>query len=142
MAQRGTCGCCERRIRVRKGLIAYHGYQRPGDGVIYDSCFGARKPPHELSPEVAKEYRAKLLAERDRLKESLSRADSKTELLIRDPLSGPPRMIFIDPTSPYWKSSLGVHQNDLKYRLANTEYNVSRMDHLLKDWTEKPLEEC
>jgi hypothetical protein len=42
-----TCQCCGRAVRAQKGLIAHHGYRRPGWGEIVSSCVGARELPYE-----------------------------------------------------------------------------------------------
>lgn len=46
-----TCQICGRGILGHAGIIAHHGYQRPGDGWQTDSCNGARELPFELSRE-------------------------------------------------------------------------------------------
>jgi hypothetical protein len=45
----GTCQVCARRIKAPGGLIAHHGYQRPGRGWQTESCEGARYEPFERS---------------------------------------------------------------------------------------------
>lgn len=47
-----TCQCCGRDILAETGVIAHHGYQRPGDGWQTASCFGARKLPFENDHKV------------------------------------------------------------------------------------------
>lgn len=42
-----TCQICGRKILAETGVIAHHGYQRPGDGFQSASCFGAREKPFE-----------------------------------------------------------------------------------------------
>lgn len=41
------CQVCGRAIRAASGLIAHHGYTRPGDGWQTRSCHGARHVPYE-----------------------------------------------------------------------------------------------
>jgi hypothetical protein len=43
------CQICGREIKSKAGLIAHHGYQRPGDGWQTASCFGARYAPYEVA---------------------------------------------------------------------------------------------
>ena len=40
---------------MRDNKLVHHGYKRPGYGFIVGDCFGARKTPHELSPELAQQ---------------------------------------------------------------------------------------
>lgn len=44
-----TCQICARPIKSTTGLIAHHGYTRPGGGWQTESCIGARRLPYELS---------------------------------------------------------------------------------------------
>lgn len=41
------CQICGRAIRAPEGLIAHHGYRRPGSGWQTSSCWGARHVPYE-----------------------------------------------------------------------------------------------
>lgn len=43
-----TCQVCGRGIKAKAGVIAHHGYERPGDGWQTASCFGARAVPYEV----------------------------------------------------------------------------------------------
>lgn len=47
--ERMHCQCCARPILAKGGLIAHHGYERPGTGWQTSSCPGARKDPWEVS---------------------------------------------------------------------------------------------
>ena len=44
-----TCQCCARQVLAATGLIAHHGYRRPGEGFQSASCAGARVLPFEAS---------------------------------------------------------------------------------------------
>jgi len=43
------CQICGRAILANTGVIAHHGYKRPGDGWQTSSCFGARYRPYEIA---------------------------------------------------------------------------------------------
>jgi hypothetical protein len=43
------CQICGRAILANTGLIAHHGYERPGQGWQTSSCFGARWRPYEVA---------------------------------------------------------------------------------------------
>lgn len=43
------CQICERAILSNTGVVAHHGYQRPGHGWQTASCFGARYRPYEVA---------------------------------------------------------------------------------------------
>lgn len=62
-----TCQCCGRLIKANTGLIAKHGYRRPGDGWQTASCPGADARPFEADSTVLHAYVGALAAERDNL---------------------------------------------------------------------------
>lgn len=49
-----TCQICARAIKANTGVIAHHGYQRPGMGWQTRSCFGAMHKPYEVSRDAIK----------------------------------------------------------------------------------------
>lgn len=51
-AKARTCQICGRPIFAEIGVIAHHGYERPGDGYQTASCPGARELPFEASKLV------------------------------------------------------------------------------------------
>ena len=46
---KNTCQICARVIKAKTGVIAHHGYTRPGGGWQTASCDGARYLPYEIS---------------------------------------------------------------------------------------------
>lgn len=52
LAKSMTCQCCGRAIFAETGVIAHHGYQRPGGGWQTASCAGARELPFEVSRDA------------------------------------------------------------------------------------------
>lgn len=51
-----TCQICNRAIFAELGMIAHHGYKRPGEGWQTPSCPGARCLPYETDREVLGAY--------------------------------------------------------------------------------------
>lgn len=51
-----TCQICGRPILAETGVIAHHGYQRPGDGYQTASCYGARELSFEVSRDLLGTY--------------------------------------------------------------------------------------
>ncbi len=47
-----NCQICGRYIKSAKGLIAHHGYKRPGQGWQSASCYGARHVPYEVGHDA------------------------------------------------------------------------------------------
>jgi hypothetical protein len=62
-----TCQCCGRRFLANTGLMAHHGYQRPGGGWQTASCYGARHLPFEVSRDTLGDMIMALETHRDRL---------------------------------------------------------------------------
>lgn len=48
----GSCQICGRQIKFASGLIAHHGYRRPGHGWQTASCYGARYQPYEIAHDA------------------------------------------------------------------------------------------
>lgn len=69
--ENATCQICERKIKANTGVIAHHGYTRPGWGSQTRSCEGARELPYEVSrdiiPVAIKNYTAYLNLNKDNL---------------------------------------------------------------------------
>lgn len=51
-----TCQICGRLIKLVRGNIAHHGFQRPGSGYQTSSCMGARELPFEVSCDVLRDH--------------------------------------------------------------------------------------
>jgi hypothetical protein len=62
--QAKTCQICARRIFAESGVIAHHGYERPGEGWQTASCPGARRLPFEVEKTVLEDHVA---GQKDRL---------------------------------------------------------------------------
>ena len=66
-----TCQICARPIEAGTGVIAHHGYQRPGGGWQTASCMGARHRPYEQSCDYIPVAIKRLTAYLDGEKEAL-----------------------------------------------------------------------
>lgn len=71
-AKARTCQVCGRPIFAELGVIAHHGYQRPGDGYQMPSCFGARFLPFEADRSRLAAY---ILARIDWLRQLVERRE-------------------------------------------------------------------
>lgn len=72
-----TCQCCGMKYRANTGLIAHHGYERPGNGWQTASCFGARHLPFEVSRDRLGEMIEHLKTFRRGLRLSLTEAEKE-----------------------------------------------------------------
>lgn len=66
LARSMTCQCCGRAIFAETGVIAHHGYERPGYGYQTPSCEGARELPFEVSRDALGRHIENLKAYRER----------------------------------------------------------------------------
>lgn len=67
-----TCQICGRIIKDKQGVIAHHGYTRPGDGWQTSSCSGARYPSYQESRECIGEVIPGLASHIARVTEDLA----------------------------------------------------------------------
>jgi hypothetical protein len=66
-----TCQCCFRPIFAESGVIAHHGYERPGQGWQTASCMGARHLPLEAAHDRLDDLICRLEARLSSLGETL-----------------------------------------------------------------------
>ena len=76
-----TCQCCGNHILANTGVIAHHGYQRPGEGWQTASCFGARHLPFEVSRDRLGELIVVLKAQLKSHAESLLRVENEEQAI-------------------------------------------------------------
>jgi hypothetical protein len=72
------CQVCARQVESKTGLIAHHGYKRPGDGWQTSSCHGARQLPWEQDCTALRKW-ILLVAER------LARCEAGVAALVARP---------------------------------------------------------
>lgn len=82
------CQICGRDILAKSGLIAHHGFQRPGDGWQTESCFGARHRPYEVAHDALDQY----IPDFERLIESMARR-------LKDFQKNPPATLYRKETT-------------------------------------------
>ena len=144
-----TCQICGRPIKAKDGIIAHHGYKRPGDGWQTASCAGARHKPYEeacdcLPPTIA--Y----------IKEHITRVEIKLE----EHINNPPKTLTVNKGFSWQKNYVEIplpstfdaknppccvgmfsyegehsdikrkYQQDIKYSKQDLQY----MEERLKNW--------
>jgi hypothetical protein len=73
-----TCQGCGRLICSKLGLIAHHGYERPGDGWQTASCVGAKEDPFEVSNLVLLHAIRSHEARVEELRENIAGVEAET----------------------------------------------------------------
>jgi hypothetical protein len=146
------CQICGRGIKANTGVIAHHGYERPGDGWQSASCMGARYLPYEVSCDMLPPAIA-----------SIQRYIQNTKEALKKFLANPPETL---ERAPHWKGdnkketyvrpegftfeenhrSYGMNQQyeleyeSRRYRMTkNIEYaevDKIRMEKRLADWVQ------
>lgn len=144
------CQICERDIKARTGVIAHHGYQRPGDGWQTASCFGARKLPYEESCDAIQPYI-------DTVKNYKSAREQFVKGLVENPpaeLTAPrismrydekPRVFArpenFDPNVNHhgnryssYEGNFDAQKSDAEYQIRNAIKEIERMEKRLQAW--------
>lgn len=90
-----TCQICAREIKAQTGLIAHHGYQRPGFGWQTASCDGAKQLPYEVSrdfiPVVIERYKVIATNQENLADEMLRNPALKITRMVMSAFTGKPR---------------------------------------------------
>jgi hypothetical protein len=113
-----TCQICGGKYLAEKGLIAHHGYQRPGWGYQTASCYGARYLPFQES--------------RDRLGEWIERlesmlVDAEKELKF---VKTSPELVLTGTRGAYGGNK---HTMKVKVTADNFDEMLADMDKALRD---------
>ena len=77
LIMQGTCQICERTIKSKFGIIAHHGFQRPGDGWQTNSCMGARGLPYEKSRDIIPNAIGYLKLQIENIKNNIKRIEEE-----------------------------------------------------------------
>jgi len=162
----GYCPCCDSFFKVRSGKLVHHGYQRPGFGYIVGDCYGALETPHEISAELATEYRGVLQGMLTSREERLASIDAATELpkKVRDgfeyghtkyktvmvPKTVAPKggydwdndregALAAHTAVTEWESVYKSTVRALKMEIESLTADVERLTKLIETWEKKPL---
>jgi hypothetical protein len=140
----GTCAVCEGTFRVRDGVVALHGYRRPGDGTARGRCFGALRLAWEIAPDAARVYLADVLVpHRDALAGALADCDAGRVAMVqrnrRVRRAGQHPTEWITPEHPDWPAVLAVHRSHAERDLQRAEAVVARCEARLAAWVAAPL---
>jgi hypothetical protein len=138
---RGLCAACGCIQAVTGGLLAPHGYTRPWDGAgNIGACWGSRKRPHEVSPEVAEEAKASLveaLKLRQSILADLFHPDMEEVVVFRRGLGGKQVAESVKRAeAPAWKWDEAVRGKvcSLESEMKHIRYAQERVNALLVDW--------
>lgn len=137
----GFCPVCEGHFKCQsvrgKHLLVHHGYKRPGEGYIIGDCFGVGREPHEVSPNLAIDYRDALIVQLGDLRESHANLPRLTELHVRNWRTNRLERVTID--DPRWRRHFEEHERNLAFQIKETERAVKRTERHIETWERLPL---
>lgn len=137
----GFCPVCEGEFKCQsfrgKQLLVHHGYKRPGHGNIEGDCFGVGREPHEVSPQLAIDYRDALMFQLNNLREAHANLPNVTSLKFMNWRTR--KAETVTPADPSWWRHFEEHKSSLEYRLRETERDVRRMERHVDTWKPLPL---
>jgi hypothetical protein len=126
----GTCQICEREIKHKKGLIAHHGYKRPGQGWQTDSCAGAKNLPYEKSrdliPKVIEFIKIFIRKTENEIQNIKLKNLPVPNILLKDK--------FIESTNPSYKIRQEEHINRLEYQIKSAIKEKERLIKRYENW--------
>lgn len=143
------CQICAREIKANTGLIAHHGYQRPGTGWQTASCDGAKQLPYEVSrdfiPVVIERYKT-FAANQEALADEMLRNPAAT--ITRVALYGfQENQTYEKPAEfdPYECVNAGAHRPGYAAEFSSQYRNhrgnvksinaeIERLEQRYKDW--------
>lgn len=143
-----TCQICEREIKASTGVIAHHGYTRPGEGWQTSSCWGARHLPYEKSCDqipLCMEFIKAFIVERSLFIESMMKYPPQSISRFRfhkeETLQRP---ADFDAEENLKKMSYGYGEgyqmehrsrvSDSRRQIKNSEHDLDRLAKRLADW--------
>jgi len=122
-----TCQICGRAIKAKNGIIAHHGYTRPGDGWQTTSCIGARELPYEKSRDVI-----------PRSLTEMTNYIKLQEAIIVEVNKGVMPMPFmnglVDNTRPTYKIRQGEYIAKLEWQIKLAQMEVERLQARYDNW--------
>jgi hypothetical protein len=134
----GTCAACFRNIKLAPtGLMALHGYERPGHGYIHGRCVGGNHRPYELSAEGTElmlQGTRNMLASVQKRLAALQAGPEKVES------TNWRNEVLVHPKGTPEYTRHVEHQIDEAERLIkHLEYDVRIYEYLIKDWKVREL---
>lgn len=136
-APRGNCQICGRSIGIKAGVIAHHGYERPGHGWQTSSCFGARRLPYEKDRGAIAEYIEILKSDVPRLTAVVDRLESpdfNENLIVSRKHYRSVVTDTLEPGSRKWEAARQAQITNTKQRLAAIPEEIAYFEKRYADW--------
>lgn len=133
-----NCGCCFREVAVLggdpTGLMAHHGYERPGEGFQTASCPGIRFMPLQTTDDgpryMAGAMRRALVA----TEAALARAPALQTLSITVLEKGQRVRKEISPETREWPRAMDAHVKRLQGEIVGIRASIAHFDKVVAEW--------
>lgn len=147
-----TCQICERKILANTGVIALHGFTRPGHGWQTPSCFGAKYMPYETACDAMQPYIDMVSTYRAQREEGLkglmedppedftltiSMRPFKSEKVTRPEGFDPAKVNLESYTYEKYEREWRARVYQARTDITNATGEITRMEIRLAEWTPK-----
>jgi len=143
-----TCQICARPVKSKSGLIAHHGYKRPGGGWQTASCAGAKHLPYEIScdilPPTIEKIKNFISGEENQLKEFITNppkellnrwVKSKPTVIARPENFNPSKVTHLSGMPNTYENEFSNRIYDFDQNIRFAKIDLQFMEKRLADWT-------
>lgn len=133
-----TCQCCGRKHLANKGVIAHHGFERPGSGWQTASCYGARHLPFEVSRDALGDMITALHIRKARMIEIRGQAEREefalslyyTDYSVKANAYGKRPEVRIEVTRDTFAAVKAAHADGFRRSIHHTSFESVKEDDL------------
>lgn len=138
-----TCQCCVRAIAVVDGLMAHHGYRRPGDGWQTASCQGIRYQPLEVANDGLIDMLDGLQEGIKKTRELLFDLPDRTEILVYNQRENRNRKIEKATATPMeWRRHMEGIKEEYLANLRGMRRAAADVVKRIEDWKPEDPANC
>jgi hypothetical protein len=140
----GTCQICEGSYRLTGGVLAHHGFKRPGSGRIIGDCAGAGELPYEVSCDACASYKASLEAHLPGVQQLLEqlRGGAVAELHVEKWVNRVQRVVLVkrgEVSACEWSQIIQGEIYEVRRRVGGMVSEIARMNKRIAGWALKPV---
>jgi len=133
--QMGTCGFCQRQFKVtNRGLLALHGFKRPGLGFHIGSCPGSNKKPLEVSSETLQIGVSIFEKQVEVLTKQINGLPNVTKITLGKKTYNKEKLPLLT-----WKEIYRAYQKNLNKQLKQSQFALKDFEKNLKNWEPSSL---
>lgn len=133
-----NCGCCFREVAVLggdpTGLMAHHGYERPGEGFQTASCPGIRFMPLQTTDDGPRYMAGAMGRALVATEAALARAPALQTLSITVLERGQRVRKEITPEAREWPRAMDAHMKRLQGEIVGIRASIVHFDKVVAEW--------